>query len=209
MSTRSCSAVIVLAVVALGPACAQRAIATAPQQAVQPLDPLTPEERRLAEKLARADPRARELLGEQATLASLEFLSMKAGDKDDAVRHADLLFARPGTDFGARVIVRLGASPTVVEITRVDRRSVPLVNAEIQEAWKIALADADYTRRLAREPSKLTVEALRLYTEDRSDPCFSGRCLYVMVREGAYYLSGASVVVDLASRRILPERSPK
>jgi Cu2+-containing amine oxidase len=209
MSSHTLFAIVLLLTVGVGPACAERDVTTALQRTPQPLDPLTREERQLAEKLVRADPRSKELLGAQAALASLEFLAMKVGDKDEAVRHADLLFSRPDAEFGARAIVRLGSNPAVVELTRVDRRSVPVVTAEIQEAWKIALADAAYTRRLAREPSKLTVEALRLYTEDRSDPCFSGRCLYVMVREGAYYISNASVVVDLSAKRILPERSPK
>lgn len=181
----------------------------AAQPASQALDPLSSEEKAIAERLVRADQRARELLGERATLASIEFLAMKGRDADDAVRHADLLFARPDTEFGARAIVRLGATPSIVEFTRVDRKSVPMTDADVQEVWRIALADPAYRRRLTRDPGRLKPEALRIYTEDRNDPCFSGRCFYLIVRDGDYYVSNASVTVDLATKRILPERGPR
>jgi hypothetical protein len=203
--------VAVLLFCALGTAtsCAGRAVNTAPQKGPQVLDPLTADERSSAEKLVRSDARAKELLGDRAVVAALEFLAMKGGTSDEPVRHADLLFARPDADYGVRAIVRLGADAAVVEFTRVDRRSVPVVETEVQEAWKIALADAAYSKQIARDPAQLKVEALRLYTEDRSDPCFSGRCLYLMVRDGKFYVSAASVVVDLATKRILAERNPR
>jgi hypothetical protein len=175
----------------------------------QALDPLTAGERAAAEKLVRADPRAAELLGERATLASIEFLAMKSQQSDEPVRHADLLFARPDTEYGARAIVRLGAAPSIVEFTRVDRKSVPMTEADVQDAWQVALADPAYRKRITRNLSTLKPEALRIYTEDRNDPCFAGRCFYVIVRDGDYYISDASVTVDLATKRILPERSPK
>jgi hypothetical protein len=105
--------------------------------------------------------------------------------------------------------VRLGPNPSIVEFTRVDRKSVPMTNADVQEVWKIALADPAYRKRLTRDLAGLRPEALRIYTEDKSDPCFRGRCFYLIVREGDFYVSNASVVVDLATKRILPERSPK
>lgn len=194
---------VVCAVVACGltakPAAAQR----------QPLDPLTVTERAAAEKVVRSDPRARELLGDAATLVSIEFLAIKGREKDEAVRHADLLFSRPDTEFGARAIVRLTPTASILEFTRVDRKSVPMTATDAQEAWKIALADPAYKARLKRDPGALKPEALRIYTEDPQDPCFSGRCFYLIVRDGDYYVSSASVVVDLATKRIVPERSPK
>ena len=177
-------------------------------QAPQPLDPLSAQERADAEKLVRADARAGELLGTQASVASIEFLAVKAPGSDEAVRHVDLLFARPDADFGVRAVVRLGPSPAVTEFARVDRRSVPMTEADVQQAWQIALADPAYKARLSRDPSRVRVEALRIYSEDPADPCSAGRCFYVIVREGDFYVSGASVTVDLATRRVLPERSP-
>jgi hypothetical protein len=185
------------------------AAAPAPQAAPQLLDPLTAEEKASAEKLVRADSRAKELLGAQATLASIELLAMKDTGKDQPVRHADLLFARPDGDFGARAIVNLSATPSIVEFTRVNRNSVPMTDADVQEAWRIALADPAFRTRLARDPGGLKPEALRVYTEDPKDPCFTGRCFYLIVRQGDFYVSTASVTVDLASRRILPGRSPQ
>ena len=201
----------VSAAIACGASTADGSSSRVPQVVgqVQPLDPLTPEEKAAAEKLVRADPRARDLLGGSAKVVSIEPLVMKATGADDAVRHADLIFARPDTEFGARAIVRLTGTPAIVEFTRVDRRSIPSTEDDVQAAWKIALADPAYTRRLARDVSGLKPEALRIYTEDRKDPCYSGRCFYLIVRDGDYYVSGASVTVDLATKRILPERSPK
>lgn len=169
------------------------------------LDPLTDEEKKEAERLVRADPRAAELLGERATLVSIEFLAIKG----DAVRHSDLLFAVPPMEFGARAIVQLGAKPSIVEFTRIDARSVPMTQADVQEAWNIARADAAYMRRLGQDRGQLTPEALRIYTEDRSDPCYHGRCFYLIVRDGDYYVSDASVVVDLAAKRVLWDRRAK
>ena len=87
-------------VVCAATACS-RAVSTAAaaQPVRQPLDPLTAAERATAEKLVRSDQRARELLGDGATLVSVEFLAVK-GLKDEVMRHADLLFSRPDTEFG-------------------------------------------------------------------------------------------------------------
>ena len=199
--------VVVLPLVYTAIACALTAKPAAAQR--QPLDPLTATEKAVAEKLVRSDNRARELLGDAATLVSIELLAMKGREKDEAVRHADLLFSRPDTEFGARAIVRLTPTASILEFTRVDRKSVPMTARDVQEAWKIALADPAYRARLKRDPGTLKPEALRMYTEDPRDPCYSGRCFYLIVRDGDYYVSSASVVVDLATKRILPERSPK
>jgi hypothetical protein len=199
--------VVVLPLVYTAIACTLTAKPAAAQR--QPLDPLTATEKAVAEKLVRSDQRARELLGDAATLVSIELLAMKGREKDEAVRHADLLFSRPDTEFGARAIVRMTPTPSIVEFTRVDRKSVPMTARDVQEAWKIALADPAYRARLKRDPGTLKPEALRMYTEDPRDPCYSGRCFYLIVRDGDYYVSSASVVVDLATKRILPERSPK
>jgi hypothetical protein len=192
-----------------GTAAARAGGQAAPQARPQLLDPLTPAERAAAEKLVRADGRAKDLLGPNATLASIEFLAMKDAGKEEPVRHADLLFSRPDTDSGARAIVNLSGTPTIVEFTRVDRRSVPAVDADIQAAWRIALADASFRTRLARDPGGLKQEALRIYTEDPDDPCFTGRCFYLIAKQGDFYVSTAGVTVDLATKRILPGRSPK
>ena len=191
-------------------ACQARSSAIA--QATQPpqaLDPLSRDERALAERLARADSRAVELLGPEARLASLEFLAMKGAATDAPVRHADALFARPDGDYGVRAIVRLGADAAVVEVQRVSASSVPMTQADIDQAWAIALADSAYTARLGRDVSRMRVEGLRIFSEDRTDPCAAGRCFYLIVRDGPYYVSGASVIVDLATRRVLPGRSPR
>ena len=84
-----------------------------------------------------------------------------------------------------------------------------MTDADVQDAWRIALADTTYRTRLARDASGLKPEALRIYTEDPNDPCFTGRCFYLIVRQGDFYVSTGSVTVDVATRRILPERGPR
>lgn len=169
------------------------------------LDPLTREEKSVAEQLVRADPRAAELLGKDATLASIEFLAVKGR----VVRHADLLFARPSADYGARALVELGAKPQVVEFTRVDARSVPMTQSDVDEVWRIALADSAYVSRLGRSPDRLVPEALRMYSQDPDDPCFRARCYYLIVRDGDFYVSNASAIVDVSNKRILTDRRSK
>ncbi len=203
-----------LAAIALsgfGPACAARTGSGVParQQAPQPLDPLTAAERTTAEKLARSDQAALKLLPASAELVSVEFLALKGAERDTVERHADLLFARAERDYGVRVIVRLGTTPAVADVQRVSANSIPITRAEVDQAWRVALADKAYVAQLGRNPDQLRVEALRMYSEDPSDPCSSGRCFYLMVRDGGRYVPGASVIVDLATQRLLPARRPQ
>jgi len=196
---------------ALGPACASRtaSVSTNRQQAPQPLDPLSPEERATAEKLARSDQRALPLLLSTAELVSVEFLSLKGADADVVERHADLLFARAERDYGVRVVVRLGNAPAVTDVQRVNANAVPMTRADVDQAWRVALADKAYIAALGRDPGRLRVEALRMFSEDPNDPCSSGRCFYLMVRDGDFYVPAASVIVDLATQRLLPARRPQ
>ena len=194
-----------------GPACAARTTsgAAARQQGPQPLDPLTPEERAASEKLARSDQRALPLLPPSAELVSVEFLALKGAEADVIERHADLLFARAERDYGVRVIVRLGAAPAVADVQRVSANSVPMTRSDVDQAWRVALADKAYVARLGRDSTRLRVEALRMFSEDPNDPCSSGRCFYLMVRDGDFYVPSASVIVDLATQRLLPARRPQ
>ena len=166
------------------------------------LDPLTDEEKQVAERLLRADARAARLLGKSAELVSVEFLAIKG----PVIRHAALLFSVNGGEFGTRGIVQLGAKPSVSEVERVDARNLPVTQSEVQQAWRVAKSDPEYAKRLRAQTERLTPEALRIFSNDRNDPCFSGRGVYLIVRAGEFYVSDASVVVDLATNRILGER---
>jgi hypothetical protein len=159
--------------------------------------------------LARSDQGALKLLPASAELVSVEFLALKGAERDTAERHADLLFARAERDYGVRVIVRLGTTPAVADVQRVSANSIPITRADVDQAWRVALADQAYVTRLGRDPGQLRVEALRMYSEDPSDPCSSGRCFYLMVRDRGFYVPGASVIVDLATQRLLPARRPQ
>ena len=157
-----------LAAIALsgfGPACAARTSSGVParQQAPQPLDPLTADERTTAEKLARSDQAALKLLPPSAELVSVEFLALKGAERDTVERHADLLFARAERDYGVRVIVRLGTTPAVADVQRVSANSIPITRAVVDQAWRVALADKAYVAQLGRNPDQLRVEALRMF----------------------------------------------
>ena len=104
-----------------------------------PLDPLSSEEKAIAERLVRADPRARDLLG----AASHAGVDRVPGDEGPGRGRAPCgtrtCCSRVRTPTSARrAIVRLGAAPSIVELTRVDRKSVPMTEADVQEAWRIA-----------------------------------------------------------------------
>jgi hypothetical protein len=197
-----------IALAAFGPACAARKPPGAPgqQPLPQPLDPLTAGERTIAEKVARSDQRTITLLSGSAELVSIDFLALKGAERDIAERHADLLFARAERDYGVRVIVRLGTAPAVADVQRVSANSIPITRSDVDQAWRVALADKAYLTQLDRNPTQLRVEALRMYSEDPSDPCSAGRCFYLVVRDGDLYIPGASVIVDLTTQRVLPAR---
>lgn len=172
------------------------------------LDPLTESERSGAEKTARADGRVRELIGDAGILAHIAWFAPKPAEASaEVVRHAELLFAIPSGEYGVRALVRLGAPMTVVETARIDARNVPMTDGEIQEVWRIAQADPAVRSKLGNRMPEIRPEALRSYSEDPNDPCYRGRCYYLLLRVGNNYLNEPAITVELNSKRVLAERS--
>jgi hypothetical protein len=102
---------------------------------VLPLDPLTPEEKQTAERVALGDPRVKGLLSAQHKPIYVEFLAMKPDDEAKTReawprpiqigRYADVVFYRDNDDFGFRVIVNLEGRE-VNHVERIDREQVPV-----------------------------------------------------------------------------------
>ncbi len=174
----------------------------------QALDPLTESERTVAEKVARADGRVRELLVEGGRLAHIAWFAPKPAEASAAVqRHAELLFAIPSGAYAVRTVVSLGTTAAVVEAVRIDARNLPITDDETQEVWRIAQADQGVQNKLGRRIAEIRPEALRTYSEDPNDPCTRGRCYYLLLRVGNSYLSEPEITVELNSKRVLTERS--
>jgi hypothetical protein len=176
------------------------------QSDTQPLDPLTDSERAEIERLVQSDARVRDLVGAAPRTNYVELLAMKAPDSDEPGRHAEVLMLREDSRFGARVVVRLGPSPAVVTVERVNESAVPMTDAELQVAAKLADANADVRRALSDQRERPVVEGLRIVTPDKTDPCYAQRCVRLLYRFGSDYLSEPIVVVNLSKGSVQIQR---
>jgi hypothetical protein len=193
-----------------------------------PLDPLTPAERELATRLAESDPRVKELLGSRSRRVYTEFIAVKRGEgpttgvarpaeAPPAGRFADVLFIRYDTNVGVRVLVDLEAQ-RVIEVARVSGKSVPINSDEVQEAARLALADARVVRLLGdqantfrvatgpatvRETAENRIEGLRTLGTVGGDPCSDHRCIVLFFRQANHYIRLNQVVVDLTTQRVI------
>lgn len=179
-----------------------------PPRAPLPLDPLTVQERQTAERVARADSRVRELLGERGRLSYVEFVSIKPEAESDRLlhRHAEVVFLQANAEYGVRAVVRLDANPTVMTVDKMSERDVPMMAEDLEAARKLALQSPEV--RAVAEPrlEKARVEGLRVVGADDTDPCYRGRCIRLLFKIGNDYLSDPIVVVDLTTSRVTVER---
>ena len=188
-----------------------------------PLDPLTPRERALADTIARADPRVREILGRgNSRLIHADFLALKPTQAPGAAetpprRSAEVLFYLPDRDEGVRVLVDLAAR-RVVEQVAVPGQSVPLSSEEVALAARLALADRRVVGlfgtsmpafHVATAPAtragvdSARIEGLRTVAATPRDPCFRRRCVVLFFRVGNRYVHMNRVTVDLTGQRVL------
>jgi hypothetical protein len=201
-------------------------LATAGVQAQEPLplDPLTPNERAIADTVAREDPKVREFLrAEGSRLINVDF--MVAKDPADTTqqrdapprRTAEVLFYRPDRDQGLRVLVDL-AGRRVVSAASVPGQSVPLSNEEVVLAARLALADDRVIRlfggrvppfQVAKGPAtrasadSARIEGLRTVAPTPEDPCYRRRCVVLFFRVRNRYVHLNRVVVDLTGRQVI------
>lgn len=184
-----------------------------------PLDPLTPAERAAGEELARGNDKVREFLAKGRTRAIYsEFIAPKLNRGDEpSGRYADVLFYRYDDDAGLRVLVDLGAR-AVVDMAPVAGHSVPLTAAEVEEAARLALANAEVARLLGPEAGTFRpalapanrdtindnrIEGLRTLGGSPDDPCTRDRCVVLFFRTHNRYIAMNRVVVDLTAQRTL------
>jgi len=228
--------VVVLTLVVAVSGAAQPKPAT-PQRGAQassrlPLDPLTEDERRAAERLALADPRVQQLLGAgRRQLVSVDLFAVKppreqieavaAGRPIQMSRFAEVVFFRPDGEFGVRAVVDLSRG-AVAEVDRLASQQVPLTQADLTEAWQLASRDAEVRQALGTDVERFrvqgppvrgvavrppySVEALPVEAVAENDPCYKHRCLHLLFRRGDAYLMRPVVIVDLSVRKVYVER---
>jgi hypothetical protein len=195
----------------------QDAKAQTPQRGPLKFDPLTPEERELATRLAEADPRVKRLRGTgRQLLISVELATPKTADENS--RHAEVLYYRYVGNQGVLALINL-QQRAVQETVAVDGNSVPLSNQEVNQALNIALQNRTLINLLGPnyqqyriatqnqpegEPNR--VEALRILASSRNDRCYRHRCVSLLFRQGDTFLTGTSVIVDLTLQNVRVEQ---
>jgi hypothetical protein len=200
--------------------------ATAQPTGPLPLDPLTPDEVRLAERVAREDARVRQLVGGNGRLIYVQFISVKlnqgAGEaaKEPTGRHAEVMFHIDPDRGGVRTLVDLTGS-RVVDAVRVPERSVPIGQSDVEQAAQIALADAKVRRLLgdradsfrplsgaitAANASGNYVEGLHTIGVSPNDPCSRHRCIILLfTSNNRPFLTDQQVTVDLTTKKTMVE----
>ncbi len=203
-----------------------------PQARTLPLNPLTSEEKKLAERVALADPRVKELLGtgrHKTVIVSLLALKPEGLEHEQAIqkrpegfaRNAEVVFFSYDGEFGIRAVVNLDRR-VVTEAARIESRDVPLDDDDVAEAFQLALRNSEVVRILGpaakrfktRSAAKAAapggdqyrVEGLRVSGTEEKDPCWNHRCLRLLFRQKGIYLSEPIVVVDLTARQVHLER---
>ena len=191
-----------------------------------PLDPLTPAERKVAEQVAREDPKVRELLAERPVLISISLLFLKPEGEQEVVptrpvaidRHAEVLFRRED-EAGVRAVVNL-SKRSIVAAERITSMELPLIQEDIIQAAKLALVDKELRDVLGDElkgyaaaaespgarTQQFAITGLRLFSKGEDDPCTKHRCVQLMFRRGRDYLADTTVWVDLTEHRVYVER---
>lgn len=186
-----------------------------------PLDPLSQAESETALRIARSDPRVREILGGDGRVIYVHSIAPKNGNDDPRGRHANVLLRRTDTQAGVIVLVDLVAG-RVVEAVRQTR--VALGESDIEEAVAIAVEHPALQQLLGVRARGFTVlsgpigphnansnfvEGLQHIAGDPSDPCYTNRCIYLLFNSGGQLiLQDQEILVDLTTRqaRVTPAR---
>jgi len=194
-----------------------------------PLDPLTTEEKAEAERIARTDPRVREIVAEPGVrLISAEVAAYKsryAKPGEIAGRFVEVILFGPEREAGARVLVNL-ARKNVEDVRRVPALEVPMNDDDLKQAFELAIRDAQVQKALGEQarsfrpqitsPESQTLEApenavtgLPVRGTRKGDPCMRHRCMQLFFRRGRDFLSEPVVVVDLTAKQVRIEKPHK
>jgi len=199
---------VALSLTAFATASAQPKPATQPRQPLA-LDPLTPQERQAAEKIARADPKVREVTGDQQRLIYIAFVAGKPAEDAPPQRQAQLVFYRADGNYGIRVLVALQPKTSVIEVERIDASDVPYNDEDIDQARKLVLQHAELQRILGPEMKNYMIEGLGIVATDKSDSCFGHRCLQILFRRANDYFANLDVVADLTAQTVRIQGRPQ
>jgi hypothetical protein len=201
------------------------------QSQTRPLDPLTPEEKELAARIASADPRVQRELGSgRQQLIQVQFWSLKAGSElkplqkqepSSPGRYAAVLFYRYDTDQGLHVVVNL-RERSLGDIVRLDGRGVPLALEEVGRAFALALLNKHVRALLGQQANEFRVaglsrgdnpqnrvEGLRVIASAPQDPCYRHRCVELHFRRPEGYVPATSITVDLSAQRVKVQNIPR
>lgn len=190
-----------------------------------PLDPLTPQERAAAERIARADKRVIELLSEAGVRAvSVELLAIKPESLASAQqmpRRAEVILFFPEREVGARIAVNLQRK-AVEQVERIPGTQVPMTEQDLTDAFRLVLRDPELQKILPEVqsfrvqsatdsrtlvPAENMVTGLPLRGTEEKDPCTKHRCMQLFFKRGRDYFTEASVIVDLSAKHVYVERS--
>lgn len=192
------------------------------------LDPLTPEEQAAAERIARSDARVKQLLGEGGVrLVSAVPVIIKQGDSPEKIdlhqRTVEVVLFRPEGEVGARVVVYLHQNQ-VGNVQRLQPTQLPFTSDDLSDAFQVALRTPDVIKALgpqaqsfrpqSQKPEPETaapeneVTGLPVRSSNPKDPCYKHRCMELLFRHGADFLS-MSVEVDLTAKHATLRRQPK
>jgi Cu2+-containing amine oxidase len=197
-----------------------------------PLDPLTSDERAVAVKIVESDKRVQELIGTgRREIVSIALFAQKgsrqeieaaaAGKVIPMSRSVEVILFRYEGEVGVRAIVDL-THKKVSDVGRLPSKDVPMTQAELIDAWRLASRDSEVREALGANFEKFQVlsspvsvagkrppyrvEGLRLEGAIETDPCYRHRCLQLLFRSDAGYLMQPVVVVDLSVQKVQVER---
>jgi hypothetical protein len=171
----------------------------------------------LAQRLTRADPRVRELVGQRkAIVGATAFIALKPESAEVTRARGDIepiraavvfLYVYEG-DYGVRALIDLPRS-SVLRVDRLDHERIPFAAEEIATAQQLALRDERLRATLGRTLAETRVEWLGFTPPDERDPCFRHRCVQLLYRRGNAFLMRPIVIVDLTTQTVRleePER---
>ena len=190
------------------------------------LDALNTDERATAERVARADARVKELVGEagvRVVSVTPVLIKTEAPEKTDIVqRQIEVVLFHPEREVGARVVINLQQN-RVVTVSKLASDQVMMTNDDLADAVQLALRDPEVIKSLGAAaqsfhvagvaPAPTTaaapqnvVEGLPVRSEETSDPCSKHRCLHLLFKRGNDYLVEPDVTVDLTAKHVMVEK---
>jgi hypothetical protein len=183
----------------------------------RPLDPLSPGEVELAQRVTRADGRVRELLGQRrSVVGAIYFLALKpdtVGDRPatsdpEPIRAAQVLYYVYDGDYGVSGLVDLARS-RVLKVERLENQPVPFAAEEISTAQRLALREPRLRQAVGPALAESRIEWLGVSAVDERDPCYKHRCVQLLFRRGRAFLMRPIVIVDLTTETVRLEEPPR